>query len=120
MMLTFTPAQCPQLYQSPRKTVAEVRRAKFEGGYSQRSGVGPNSISQSVPLQWDVPASVADYIGDFLTARRGVEAFRFQLPWEDAELIWSCSEWHRTPLGYLNGQRMWRVRATFQQEFDIF
>ncbi|WP_082152508.1 phage tail protein [Candidatus Rhodobacter oscarellae] len=118
-MLTFAPAECPQLYQSPVEKTAGVRRAEFEGGYSQRSGTGPNAIVQSVPVQWDVPADLADYIDSFLTDRRGVEAFRYQLPWAGKELIWSCAEWNRSPLGYLNGQRMWRIRATFRQEFDI-
>lgn len=118
-MLTFAPAVCPQMYQSPREFTANVRRAEFEGGYSQRSRTGPNAISQVVHLQWDVAESVADAVEAFFVARGGAEAFRYQLPWSGSELIWTCTEWTKVPLGARNGEKMWRVRATFKQEFDI-
>lgn len=118
-MLTFAPVVCPQLFQAPREFKANVRRAEFEGGYSQRSRTGPNAISQMVPLQWDVVESAADAVEAFLHARGGSEAFRYRLPWSDDELIWTCAEWTKVPLGSRNGERMWRVRANFKQEFDI-
>jgi phage-related protein len=115
----FTPANQPTLANFSDDKTVQVRRAQFEGGYSQRSRVGPNATSRTVPLQWEVPDPDKAYIDGFFTARSGAEAFIYQLPWDDAAQVWTVETWTMTPIGILGPETVWRISTSLRREFDI-
>ncbi|MCZ4269022.1 phage tail protein [Rhodobacteraceae bacterium G21628-S1] len=115
----FTPAYEPTLDGYSDEKAAKVRRAEFEGGYSQRSRMGPNSLGRTVPVQWEVPDSIKAYIDGFFDDRGGAEAFQYQLPWDDTAKLWTAEKWTAVPIGKRGTETMWRLSATLQQEFDI-
>jgi phage-related protein len=115
-MLSFTSVAQPIVQGYTHKKKASVRRAEFEGGYSQRSGAGPNSVVASVRLQWLQPNADIDTIDAFLTARGGAQAFLYRLPNDAVDRIWTCGEWSVVP----KGPHAKQLDATFRQEFDIF
>ncbi|WP_420567839.1 phage tail protein [Thalassovita sp.] len=115
----FTPAYEPTLSGYSDEKAAKVRRAEFEGGYSQRSRVGPNALGRTVPVQWEVPDSVKTYIDGFFEARGGSEAFQYQLPWDGTAKLWTAEAWTVVPIGKRGVETMWRLSATLRQEFDI-
>ncbi|WP_147112086.1 phage tail protein [Tateyamaria sp. syn59] len=98
-----------------RKKRAGVRRAEFEGGYSQRSGTGPNAVIASVRLQWVQANAPIDAIDDFLEARAGKEVFYYRLPDDSVDRLWTCAEWDVNP----KGPNAKELTATLQQEFDV-
>lgn len=119
MVLQFNPAWEPTLEGYAEDKTPNVRRAQFEGGYSQRSKTGPNSVGREVSLSWEVEQAQKDYIDGFLSDRGGAEAFHYQLPWDVEATLWTCEAWGSVPIGTSRGATMWRIRATFRQEFDI-
>lgn len=116
-MVDFVPPKSPS---APRLSIAKkaaVRRAEFEGGYSQRSGAGPNPVSSGVKLTFTrLQPFERDEIDAFLTARAGKESFRYQVPGMPDPLLWTCAEWEVKPE---RSKVLWTVTASFQQEFDI-
>lgn len=119
MAIVFSPIAEPTIAGFSDEATARVRRADFEGGYSQRSSLGPNSIARMVPLQWEVPDAAKSYIVDFFRARGGVEAFQYQLPWDDRPYLWTAEAWTCVPIGKKGAATFWRLRTTLRQEFDI-
>lgn len=115
----FAPAYEPTLAGYSDEKTAKVRRAEFEGGYSQRSRVGPNALGRTVPVQWEVPESVKTYIDGFFEACGGSEAFQYQLPWDGSPKLWTVEAWTCVPIGKRGAATMWRLSATLRQEFDI-
>jgi phage-related protein len=119
MTPVFAPVYQPTLAGFSDEKQAKVRRAEFEGGYSQRSRVGPNSIGRTAPVQWEVPDSVKDYIDDFFKERGGSEAFLYQLPWDTAQVLWTVETWTCVPIGTRGAETFWRLSTSLRQEFDI-
>ena len=115
----FQPEIEPVLDGYSEQAMAQVRRAEFEGGYSQRSRSGPNSVRRTVPVQFVVPEDRKKYIVDFLGARAGSEAFLYQLPWDTDAGLWTVEQWSASPIGTRGRQAVWRINFTLNGEFDI-
>lgn len=118
-MQVLTPAYEPTLDGYKDGGKATVNRAEFEGGYSQRSRPGPNSVGRSLSLSWEVPDSEKDALFAFFEARAGAEAFLYQPPWEASQTVWTCEAWDSVPIGKRGTESFWRVTTTFRKEFDI-
>ncbi|WP_208348690.1 phage tail protein [Pseudaestuariivita rosea] len=119
MALVFAPPVQPTIEGYEERYETSTRRAEFEGGYSQRSTTGPNALRQTAALVWDLAEPDKDVIARFLAARRGAEAFLYQLPWQSTARLWTCAAWTQAPIGWRGTTPFWRLRATFRQEFDI-
>lgn len=117
--IVFEPSYEPTLTGYSDEKAAKVRRAEFEGGYSQRSRVGPNALGRTVPVQWEAPDIVKTYIDDFFHARGGSEAFQYQLPWDGSVKLWTVQAWTAVPIGKRGTATVWRLSTTLRQEFDI-
>lgn len=117
--IVFAPDHGPTRDGYSDEKTAKVRRAEFEGGYSQRSRQGPNSVGRLVPLTWEVPESTKDYIDGFLEDRGGSEAFQYQLPWDSVPRLWTAESWTSVPIGKRGTSDVFRLTTTFRQEFDI-
>ena len=119
MALTFSPQRSPTIANHADQKSAKVRRVDFEGGYSQRSPLGPNSVARQTQFSWEVPQDQKEYIDGFFSARRGAEAFFYQSPWDSAPVLWTCVTWSCAPIGTQEGETVWRIQTLFKQEFDI-
>ncbi|SES12640.1 Phage-related protein [Vreelandella subterranea] len=102
----------------PQVSVAfDVDKVSFGDGYVQRAPAGLNSVSEQWPLSWSMLTRAEyDELYSFLKARKGVEAFMWQPPWEDAPKQWVCEE--------LSGERPTSARyasitATFVEDFSL-
>lgn len=94
-----------------------VDSVKFGDGYEQRRPSGLNSVAESWQVSWSA-ISRADYelLYGFLVARRGVEAFMWQAPWDSMPKRWVCSELtSQRPTGPNIGS----IQATFKEDFGL-
>lgn len=115
MLPSFETVTQPVVKKFNGKKRADVNRAEFGEGYSQRSKAGINAVAATLQLQWLQKNEDIDAIDAFLEARGGVEAFLYRLPHETEFRIWTCAEWGIADAGP-NGIQL---NATFRQEFDI-
>lgn len=98
------------------KAAARVDRVEFEGGYSQRSSPGPNPVSRNPTLTWPgLTEAQAEAIDDFLAARGGADAIRYQPPGWSAAALFTCASWDVRE----TARDVYTVTASFVQEFDL-
>lgn len=94
-----------------------VDTSKFGDVYELRRPQGLNSVREEWNLSWDALRS-EQYaeLYSFLVARRGVEAFLWQAPWDDAPKRWVCTSMSsRRPIGPNVGA----IQATFREDFGL-
>lgn len=113
---TFTPPRAPAPGQTGKNVAPRVLRAQFGDSYSQRSPDGINPVVANVTLDWPLllPAD-ADTIEAFFAAKQGATAFRYTLPLESVEKIWTCASWKRSYPSVVTSS----IQATLVQEFDL-
>lgn len=107
---TWIPDQGPT-----RTSKADVNKAKFGEGYSQRSANGINSISEVWELTFTLRtrADVAD-MGAFLKANKGVSNFDFAAP-DGIDAKFTCDTWSETYFHEFNAS----MTATFERVYEI-
>jgi len=90
---------------------------RFGDGYELRRPSGLNSVTDSWQLNWNALAR-DDYerLHDFLVARKGVEAFRWQAPWDSAPKAWVCTSLSAVrPIG----PNLASIQATFKEDHNL-
>lgn len=94
-----------------------VDSTQFGDGYEMRRPSGINSVRETWSVSWDVLRSDQyKVLYSFLTARKGVEAFLWQAPWDDAPKRWVCTGMSsRRPIGPSLGA----IQATFKEDFGL-
>lgn len=89
----FSPPKPP----SDRTTSSRQPRVlatPFGDGYRQRTVAGLHADLATVTLVWmGLSRAQVQTIEAFVAARKGVEAFSYTLPWEDAPRLWVCPKW---------------------------
>lgn len=93
-----------------------IKTVQFGDGYMQRQ---PESINTN-PQVWNLSfnnrdVSEADEIDDFLTARGGVENFKWTPPRSVTEGLFICMDWTRTVV--VAG--LDSISATFTEVFEV-
>jgi phage-related protein len=115
-MTTFTPSVDPSASGTSKDTVAQVKRAEFGDGYSQRARDGLNSVKRTVTLSWDaLTTAEADALESFFETQAGADLFTYTLPQESTAYKWTCSHWRRAPIDY----GVVTFSADLIQEFDL-
>jgi phage-related protein len=116
-MAEFNPPKAPSVSGLVISTKVSVRRAKFEGGYSQRSTTGPNAVRMTPKLTFSyLSEEQRDDIVLFLSTHKGAEAFLYHVPGTAQSELWTCDGWEVRPH---RNKVLWSVSASFEQEFDI-
>ena len=116
MALETFPDITPDYGTEPQEVVPQVARLAFGEGYSQRVGLGLNSIPEPWRLVWlDREALEKDTIVDFLKARGGKEAFYWTPIGESVPRKYTCPKWKPVPLE----GGIWTITASFTEEFDL-
>lgn len=113
-MATF-PAIAP-IHPAPKRTAPLNRVVMLGDGYEMSLRFGLNNVRPEWSLTWEITASNATTIDDFLQARADAgEAFDWQPPDSAYALRWRCDEWSVEHVAF-----NWRrVTATFRQVFEV-
>ena len=91
----FSPSVIPSIGSSSNSS-ANILKADFGDGYSQRVGQGINNIGEQASLSWNnITGSQANTIVSFFEARGGFEAFQYTLPTESSAKKWTCDTWNK-------------------------
>lgn len=108
----------PDLGALPTRTPI-VSQIKFGDGYELRVGESLNRVRTSWELTFTRPAEEIIAIDDFLTARGGLEAFRWKTPIKKdgayVERSFVCREW-QGPSQQERG--LYVISATFDEVFE--
>jgi phage-related protein len=90
---------------------------QFGDGYELRRPAGLNSVTESWQLNWNA-LSLQEYelLHGFLVARKGVEAFRWQAPWDSVAKAWVCTALTAVrPIG----PNLASIQATFKEDHNL-
>jgi len=109
------PAGCDLIMPDGPRYMTATRRAEFEGGYSQRSSAGPNSLRMGRTITVMGPKAGIKEVSDFLARMAGVGAFYLRAPCEDEPVLYSAASWQVMNTGHDSA----RLTAELRQEFDI-
>lgn len=109
----FSPPVNPDPCTKTRTT--RLKTLNLGDGYSQESGDGINTRSDSLPLTWtDITTTEADAIEAFLEAVPEGGSFWWTAPRKSTPQKWKCPNWSRA---YKNGQYD-TITATFTEDFN--
>lgn len=111
---TFT--SLPPNYGAKAKREFRVLRADFGDGYSQRAPDGLNSKKETWSLKWDY-LDLTEYntINNFLTARKGTEAFLWTPPYQTVARKFICSSFEASIPAY----NLYEITAEFEEVYDL-
>lgn len=111
----FTPPTSPSAGATDRPEL-KILQAEFGDGYNQPTPDGVNHIRTTLALKFELlEAEERSEIVDFLTARKGVEPFLYQLPGSPSARLYTCAEWETTALA----ASLFTVSATLRQSFQV-
>lgn len=112
---TWTPSPAPS-DQLQVQVKSHTNRIQFGDGYTVRVSPGINTLRRVMELRW-INITQAELAGlvAFLEARNGEQAFKYTLPSDATEYVWSCQEWSPE---HVKGSVIYNLTAKLTQEFD--
>ena len=115
-VLTATGQTVGPSYKTTFKYQDRVLVNNFGDGYKQVAEDGINHLVQTADMVWGAlcQADMWTLIGFFKT-QGGATPFYYQKPEDPVALLWRCQKYEKEQLA----PNVWRVTATFTQEFDL-
>lgn len=91
--------------------------AQFGDGYTASGRLGMNGDPINMGLTWtNVSKAEADYMNNFMKARKGFERFFWTIPEQGyAPMVWQCKKWSKKRVAF----NRYVFTAEFLQRFDI-
>lgn len=86
-------------YDATKTVTPSVKVIKFGDNYEQRQGIGINRQPRKFALVFTRKTEVIDAIENFISARGGIEAFKYTHPGQPAG-VFVCREWKRTDTSF--------------------
>lgn len=106
----------PLSYSPSVQPTFAVDSVQFGDGYQQRRPAGLSSVTESWDVSWNqLDQQDYDILYRFLMSRRGVYAFLWQPPWDNAAKRWVCTDMSSVrPSALMRGS----IQATLKEDHN--